>query len=142
MAAPVPRRAGDPPELAAAAASDPRIAGRLASDRPELWRNDQYVVLLRRRADGSVESLSIRRADRGAIRDWRHLQRIKNQLGGENTEAVELFPAEARLVDAANQTWLWCLPPGMRFPFGFTERLVLGPGQGPQTGAVQRPFDA
>ena len=38
-------------------------------------------------------------------------------------EAVELYPAESRLVDNANQWHLWCVT-GFRFPFGFAERLV------------------
>lgn len=74
--------------------------------------------------------LTVRNRANSAVRDWRDLQRIKNQLAGPEREAVELYPAESRLVDTANQYWLWVLPEGESFPFGFTERVVFGP-EGP-----------
>lgn len=81
--------------------------------------------------------LSIKRLDQKPIRDWRHLQRIKNELVGERHEAVELFPVESRLIDTANQYHLWVFgEPGTRWGFGFEERLVLPPEH--VSGAVQR----
>jgi len=47
--------------------------------------------------------LSIKRLDKHPVRDWRHFQRIKNELIGEENEAVELYPAQSRLVDTTNQ---------------------------------------
>lgn len=87
---------------------------------------------------GFVLHLSIRRNDRrrpGAER-WRDFQRIKNELCGPETEGVELYPAESRLVDAADQYHLWVLPLGVKFPFGFSQRDVdyrPAPGGGRQT---------
>jgi hypothetical protein len=49
------------------------------------------------------------------------MQRIKNELSGTATEAVELYPAESRLADTANQYHLWCVEPGVHFPFGFND---------------------
>ena len=71
--------------------------------------------------------LSIKRRDRRTIHDWRELQRIKNELVGTDCEAVELYPAEDRKVDTSNQFHLWVFPPDFRFPFGYEDRLVLGP---------------
>jgi hypothetical protein len=86
--------------------------------------------------------LSIKRHDRRPIHDWRHLQRIKNALVGEQHEAVELYPAESRLVDTANQYHLWVLAdPNKRFPMGWDQRLVEGPESAARVGAAQRPFD-
>ena len=63
---------------------------------------------------------------------------IKNVLVGPNCEGVELYPAEDRLVDLANQTHVWCIDdPNFRFPFGFWERAVQSEST---CGAVQRPF--
>lgn len=112
-----------PPELAGLAEKDPEVAARL-EETAEMWRNDRYVVTVHRRPEGSVSTLSIRRDDRKAARDWRDFQQIKNDIAGPDAEAVELYPAEDRLVDTANQFWLWCLPPGTRFPFGFPGRAV------------------
>jgi hypothetical protein len=86
--------------------------------------------------------LSIKRIDRRPIHDWRHLQRIKNAIVGPEHEAVELYPAESRLVDEANQYHLWVLDEAeARFPFGHMQRVVAGPEAAAAVGARQRPFD-
>lgn len=107
----------------------------------ELWANDVYVVSVERRDGGTVSVLSIHRRDRKPIRDWRHMQRIKNDVAGPEVEAVELYPAESRLMDTANEYWLWCLPPGERWGFGFANREVTGAAEAAAVGARQRPLD-
>ena len=85
--------------------------------------------------------LSIKRKDRQPLDDnrWRILQQVKNTLVGEENEAVEVYPAESRLVDTANQIHLFCFAdPEERWPFGFTERFVTND---PGNGAVQRPIE-
>lgn len=99
------------------------------------FRNSTYQVAVRR-TDGPVH-LSIKRLDQRAIRDWRVMQRIKNELVGPECEAVEIYPAESRLVDTANQYHLWAFPdPTYRIPFGFDRGLVTEADHG--SGAVQR----
>lgn len=109
---------------------------RLASE--EIWINDLYQVHVNRDPDavlpfmkGKMVHLSIRSLDRNAkgatrpVRNWRHFQQIKNELVGPDHEAVELYPAESRLVDTVNQYHLWCYKDAEnRFPFGWFERLV------------------
>lgn len=104
------------------------------------WLNAIYHV---RRVDcGDMWWLSIKRIDRRPIHDWRHLHRIKNDLVGPEHEGVELYPAESRLADSANQYHLWVFKdPTRRFPFGFQDRLVGGPEEAAVLGAVQRPFE-
>lgn len=64
--------------------------------------------------------LSIKRRDKGPIHDWRVMQEIKNQILSPEYEAVELYPAESRLTDTANQYHLWAFAhPGVAFPFGY-----------------------
>jgi hypothetical protein len=86
--------------------------------------------------------LSIKRRDRAPVGEerFRDFQRIKNELVGKECEAVELYPAESRLVDTANQYHLWVIAePGHIFPFGFTERVTCyKPKVG---GAVQQPHE-
>jgi hypothetical protein len=107
-----------------------------------IFVNETYQVNVRRAntLDGfpPMVHLSIKRLDKQVIRDWREFQAIKNALVGKDAEAVELYPAEDRLVDTANQYHLWCLPPGQRFPFGFLERVV---DYQSVAGAVQRPHE-
>jgi hypothetical protein len=93
----------------------------------EIWRNDLYQVTVYRR-DPPVDDwpqvihLSIRRVDRQPARDWRDFQDIKNQLVGPECEGVELYPAESRCVDLANQYHMWVFnSTDARFPFGFAE---------------------
>lgn len=45
-------------------------------------------------------------------------QQIKNEVIGEQREAVEIYPAESRKVDFTNTTHLWVLPEGDMVPFG------------------------
>lgn len=40
---------------------------------------------------------------------WGDFQRIKNELFGEDAQAVELYPRARDLVDQANLYWLWIL---------------------------------
>jgi hypothetical protein len=90
----------------------------------QMWRNDKYTVIATAREDGSVMELSIRRNDRRPVHDWRDFQRIKNEVAGPEVEGVELYPAMSRLMDSANQYYVYCLPPGERFPMGYQQRLV------------------
>lgn len=113
------------------------------------WTNDLYTVLLRTMEGGPADAppllwLSIRRNDRKPARDWRHLQRIKNELVGPECEGMEMFPAESRLVDESNQTHLWVMGSDtFRWPWGYTERSVLSHDDESiaEVGAVQRPFE-
>lgn len=107
-------------------------------------RNGTYQVLERDVPDlngGVVTHLSIKRVDGGVVRDWRHLQRIKNAVCGPEREAVEIFPAESRLVDAANSFHLWVLPAGARVSFGYETRMVADGDVAPDIGGTQRPFE-
>jgi hypothetical protein len=109
--------------------------------------NNHYQVILQPQIAaqpfGMVIWLSIKRQDRRAIHDWRDLQRIKNELVGPEVEAVELYPSESRLVDTSNQYHLWCFVNGLKLPFGYQDRLVLGPNVSTDPAvrlAKQRPF--
>jgi hypothetical protein len=103
--------------------------------------NDGYAVAARA-VDctwGPMIHLSIKRHDKAPIHDWRDLQEIKNLLVGPEHEAIELYPAESRLVDTANQYHLWVLADdGRRFPFGFRVRFTATPEQAALIGARQR----
>jgi len=87
------------------------------------WINDRYVVL-----EGAAQTLAgiplrhlqIIRRDWSHEQAWRDLQAIKTLLVGPDNEAVQLYPAERRVVDVANITHLWVLAdPATRFWFGF-----------------------
>lgn len=126
-----------------------------------LWKNRFYTVvrtvLEPELGEASGIHLSIRHNERKAVRDWRHFQRIKNELAGAEREAVEIFPPESQLVDTSNQYHLWVLPEGTTSFFTWNEgRHVTNEANDPQTAlwlrekgldpsvirnAVQRPYD-
>ena len=123
-AAPLP-----PPEQLAHIGNPSRI---LVNSRYEVQIHDVPESAL-----GPLTWLSIKRRDLAPLRDWRDLQRIKNEVLGPEVEAAELYPAESRLVDMANQCHLWALASGQRFPFGFQARAVT---EEVLPGGAQRPW--
>ena len=83
--------------------------------------------------------LSIKRIDREPIVSWRDMQEIKNKIMGPEYEAVQIFPAESRLVDTSNQYHLLCFADeGVRWPFGYLEREVMDRDEAAMRGAKQQ----
>jgi len=123
----------------------------------EYWKNDVYAVQIFRgpaclcfsaKNAGNEKNphsgwpemiwLSIKRLDREAIFQWRDMQAIKNELIGPEHEAVQIFPAESRLVDTSNQFHLWCMAEeGLAWPFGYLEREVMDKADAKMRGAKQ-----
>lgn len=107
---------------------NPKIPPELRSD--EVWLNNRYqcVVKYMRSADpekpygpeGMVH-LSIHTLDRSPVRNWRHLQQIKNEVCGELRTGVEIFPPENALTDTSNEYHLWVFPEGFDLGFGIGE---------------------
>ena len=122
-----------------------KLAQLQLKSQPILFKNSRYQVSIRKVKSNvlppgwpEIVHLSIKRLDKEPIHDWRDLQRIKNELIGPEYEAVEVYPAESRLVDDANQFHLWVfMDETFRLPFGFAERLV---SEGSTFGSKQRPF--
>jgi hypothetical protein len=103
-----------------------------------VYLNDLYTVQIEQMPP--FVHLIIRRNDWDTCKDWRHFQQIKNEFVGIENEAVELFPAESRLVDTANVYHLWVHTDArFRFPLGLPSRLVTAQ---PIGGDRQRPFEA
>lgn len=117
---------GDPVIRRAVPTDDPCEAQGLLRDLiqqesnvAQIFMNDKYQVA-KYPANGGVIHLSIKRIDRHHLMDWRDLQDIKNQLVGEENEALQLFPRESRVVDMANQFHLWVYSdPRANIPVGW-----------------------
>jgi hypothetical protein len=115
--------------------------------------NGRYIVHVSEptvQTDGwpPVIHLSIRHITNVAITDFRDFQRIKNELVSPKAEAMQIFPAESRLIDSCNQyhLWVFCpMEPGgdwPEIPVGyFYGRDVSGPEKARQFNGNQRPFD-
>ena len=117
---------------------DPKTHKTLSASAQELIRsgscyiNSSYIVVKRAAVSSwlsapDVIHLSIKRIDNQPIRSWKDLQTIKNSLTEPEYEGIELFPAETRKVDFANQYHLWIVKDKrFRFPFSFSETDGLG----------------
>lgn len=112
---------------------NPKVPIQLRGD--EVWVNDRYQALVKylqfkehtgepAGAEGMVQ-LSIHSHDRGPVRNWRHLQQIKNEVCGELRTAVEIFPPENLLTDTSNEYHLWVYPEGFDLGFGLNESAVV-----------------
>lgn len=94
----------------------------------EVWGNERYQVLVRTQTtpEGkTVKHLSIHAHDRGPMRNWRHLQQMKNECCGEEWTGVEIFPPESKLTDTANEYHLFCFPPEVHFGIGLTDEDAI-----------------
>ena len=90
----------------------------------EAYENDLYQVGVN--FFPPFAHLVIRRHDGRPCKEWLHFQQIKNEIIGPENEAMELFPAESRLVDSADEYHLWVhTDPTFRFPIGFGSRFIL-----------------
>lgn len=83
------------------------------------WSNDIYWVTETHIKNGGpvfynrpIVRLGIQRIDQRACNDWRDFQAIKNDICGPESEAIQLYPAESRLLDPSNYYLLWVLPKG------------------------------
>ena len=101
----------------------------------EIYVNDIYQVAVYRNEDadelihipefkGRCTWLSIKRKDKRPVNNWQDMQTIKNRLVGTNCDAMQLYPAEKRMVNTSNQYHLIVFPEGEVIPFGWMERVV------------------
>jgi hypothetical protein len=139
---PTPKRRWQP--LEPALVGDPNRWRSNGLDPPDAaWRNDLYSVFVREIGHGALH-LSFHRHDRAAVRDWRHFQAIKNEVAGLERTAIEVFPPESQLVDAANEYHLWVIPPDYPMPFLMPAHNVMTQEEGEavigKSKARQRPW--
>jgi hypothetical protein len=121
-----------PPELVAIVAKQYRLTEEAAvkwldedQRRYEFFTNDIYQVQVSPTGvNADYLHLNIRRRDGGMVKDWRHFQQIKNEIAGPEREAVEIYPAESRLVHTSNKWHLWVLPEGEKVNLGWIERDI------------------
>lgn len=84
-----------------------------------VYSNGKYAVMTRpiQNQWGNMLHICMRNISSTDI-PWKEKHRIKNELFGEERIAVEVFPKESELIDAAMMYHLWLLPEGMALPFG------------------------
>lgn len=91
------------------------------------WRNSFYLVFVKelepeRGREGAVR-LSVKHNQGKAIREWKHLQRIKNEIVGDDREAVEIFPPESMVTSLDNEHHLFVTPVGVSSIYVYEEKV-------------------
>lgn len=85
-------------------------------------QGNDYVVMIRSVETewGTVQHACIRNTHNTDI-PWAEKQRIKNEIFGEESVAIEVFPSESQLVNGAAMYHIWVLPTDFKIPFGLIE---------------------
>jgi len=81
------------------------------------YRNTRYIVMVFDNHDtshGHVIRVMVQKHDDTPITGhWSELQKIKNEIFGSETVAVEYYPKESQLLNDYNIYWLWIFPDGV-----------------------------
>ena len=107
----------------------------------KVYQNNLYGVIAQINRSSTIDliHLIIVRHDRKPIHDWRHLQRIKNELTDPEFEAIEIYPTKRREFSINSHYHLWVTADkSFHWGFGFSDRFVVD-GSTPTT--KQRPFE-
>jgi len=78
------------------------------------YSNNRYVIMIHDETPTSMgkatKVLIQNHFDKPIINHWSELQKIKNEIFGLETTAVEYYPAESELINDHNIYWLWIFP--------------------------------
>jgi len=81
------------------------------------FRNNKYTVMVddnRPVSSGKAAVALIQNHLNLPIKNhWSEMQRIKNEIFGAETVAIEYYPASSMLTDKANIYWMWIFPEGV-----------------------------
>lgn len=79
--------------------------------------NNRYVVMINDNTETdkskAIRAMVQRHDDTPIPNHWSELQKIKNELFGEETTGIEYYPKESLLMNDHNIYWLWIFPEGI-----------------------------
>ena len=119
------------------------LNGRITSRFPDqVFQNNIYTVqVFNFKCEwGHVRKAMIRRNDELPEHNWLKIQRIKNEVFGEDVVALEVYPKQRNLVDVANLYWLWVLPSDFYCPIEVVKAPKQSVIQMPNQSNIQRSF--
>lgn len=86
-------------------------------DMTRAYHNTRYMVMVfddTPVTTGTAIKVMVQKHDNTPmIKHWSEMQRIKNEIFGEETVAIEYYPAESQLIDFHNIYWFWIFPDGL-----------------------------
>lgn len=81
------------------------------------YRNTRYTVMVYDNAKVTTgyatQVLVQKHDDTPILHHWSEMQKIKNEIFGPETTAIEYYPAESSLINSHNIYWMWIYPEGV-----------------------------
>lgn len=78
------------------------------------FKNTRYVVMVYDNSlvttGTAIRVMVQKHNDTPILNHWYEMQKIKNEIFGEETIAVEYYPAKSQLIDDHNIYWFWIFP--------------------------------
>lgn len=80
------------------------------------YRNNIYTVMVYDKspttAGTAIRAMVQKHDDTPIYRHWSEMFKIKNEIFGEETTAIEFYPAVSNLIDRHNIYWMWIFETG------------------------------
>jgi len=81
------------------------------------FRNSRFTVMVYDNSPvstGTAIRVMVQKHDNTPIlKHWSVMQKIKNEIFGPETTAIEYYPAESQLINEHNIYWFWIFPEGV-----------------------------
>jgi len=81
------------------------------------FQNNRYVVMIADKTPtthgNAIRVLVQRHDDEPIPKHWSEMQKIKNELFGKETTAIEYYPKESTLINDHNIYWMWIFEEGI-----------------------------
>lgn len=81
------------------------------------FKNTRYIVMVfdnSPTSQGTATRVMVQKHDNTTIlKHWSEMQKIKNEIFGEEIMAIEYYPPKSKLIDDYNIYWFWIFPEGV-----------------------------
>jgi hypothetical protein len=81
------------------------------------YRNTRFTVMVYDNSPVStgtaIRVMVQKHNDTPIVNHWSEMQKIKNEIFGEETTAIEYYPAKSQLIDDYNIYWFWIFSEGV-----------------------------
>jgi len=87
-----------------------RILNPTCTREPDkVYQNNHYIVQIfyNVKRKGKFYTKAMIRSDSKVLENWRDLYRIKNEIFGDEVEAIQFLPPKSELIDVANLYWFY-----------------------------------
>jgi len=98
-------------------AIDLSIARFIPKGMTRAFRNTRYTVMIyddiQTTKGAAIQALIQNHKNLPIQNHWSEIQKIKNDIFGEEAMAIEYYPAESELINHHNIYWIWIFPDGV-----------------------------